>query len=631
MAQTVLSLKRKALHVMLGILSVLLLIQRGNAFEFKVGGPKGSWSVPNDPNVTSYNQWAEMNRFQIGDTLLFVYPADKDSVLQVTKDDYTNCNTASPIVKFSDGRTVVKFNQSGPYYFISGVVDNCLKNEKLTVIVMADRSNHSNQTVAPTPPPPSAEVPAPSPTGGESPTSGVDINPTPAPGQEFPTKNGGSPIVQSVIGSIGAFVSHRLRSLLVLLFYAERAIENNSWILRHWREKLYHQRRSSSPGGGIIAAGKDRGGKPPNPNTTFFPGELEEMAIRAMLAAVRNRSFTTAVAPRYRFLSTLVLAEHEGGSVKASSLSAVEATKSLGEDNSVSILLAGSGPSLQEAAAQAASCHPSVSQVLLADSDKFTYPLAEPWAKLLHVVQKKRNYSHIVAASDSFGKNILPRAAALLDVSPITDVIEISGSHLFVRPIYAGNALSTIQYTGSDPCVLTIRSTSFPVVLMSAHSITSPAAIEQVDLSTFSEDDAVGKSRYVKLSSQDTERPDLGNARIVVTGGRGLKSAENFKMIEKLAEKLGAAVGATRAAVDAGFVPNELQVGQTGKIVAPELYMAFGVSGAIQHLAGIRDSKVIVAINKDADAPIFQVADYGLVGDLFEVIPELLEKLPEKK
>ncbi|KAL2483671.1 Electron transfer flavoprotein subunit alpha [Forsythia ovata] len=355
------------------------------------------------------------------------------------------------------------------------------------------------------------------------------------------------------------------------------------------------------------------------------------MAIRAMLAAVRNRSFTTAVAPRYRFLSTLVLAEHEGGSVKASSLSAVEAIKSLGEDNSVSILLAGSGPSLQEAAAQAASCHPSVSQVLLADSDKFTYPLAEPWAKLLHVVQKKGNYSHIVAASDSFGKNILPRAAALLDVSPITDVIEISGSHLFVRPIYAGNALSTIRYTGSDPCVLTVRSTSFPVVSMSAHSISSPAAIEQVDLSTFSEDDAVGKSRYVKLSSQDTERPDLGNARIVVTGGRGLKSAENFKMIEKLAEKLGAAVGATRAAVDAGFVPNELQVGQTGKIVAPELYMAFGVSGAIQHLAGIRDSKVIVAINKDADAPIFQVADYGLVGDLFEVIPELLEKLPEKK
>ncbi|CAI9787759.1 unnamed protein product [Fraxinus pennsylvanica] len=324
------------------------------------------------------------------------------------------------------------------------------------------------------------------------------------------------------------------------------------------------------------------------------------MAIRAKLAAFGNRSLATAIASRYRFISTLVLAEHEGG------------------------------PSLREAA-QAASCYPSVSQVLLADSDKFTHPLAEPWAKLLHVVHKKGNFSHIVTASDSFGKNILPRAAALLDVSPITDVIEVSGSHLFVRPIYAGNALSTIRYTGSDPCMLTIRSTSFPVASMSAHSKSSAAAIEQVDLSTFSEDDAVGKSKFVKLSSQDTERPDLGNARIVVTGGRGLKSAENFKMIEKLAEKLGAAVGATRAAVDAGFVPNELQVGQTGKIVGPELYMAFGVSGAIQHLAGITDSKVIVAINKDADAPIFQVADYGIVGDLFEVIPELLEKLPEKK
>ncbi|KAE8125617.1 hypothetical protein FH972_020400 [Carpinus fangiana] len=353
------------------------------------------------------------------------------------------------------------------------------------------------------------------------------------------------------------------------------------------------------------------------------------MATRAMLRAVAKRTlpFHSSIS---RFASTLVLAEHEGGSINASSVSAVAAASSLSKDNSISVLLAGLGPSLQEAAAHAASCHPAVSQVLVADSDKFTYPLAEPWAKLVHLVQQRGGYSHIIAPSGSFGKNILPRAAALLDVSPVTDVIEISEPNLFVRPIYAGNALCTVRYNGDSPCMLTIRSTSFPVPPSSADSKDNEAPISQVDLSTFGEDSR-GKSRYVNQTSQNSERPDLGNARIVVTGGRGLKNAENFKMIEKLAEKLGAAVGATRAAVDAGFVPNDLQVGQTGKIVAPDLYMAFGVSGAIQHLAGIRDSKVIVAVNKDADAAIFQVADYGLVGDLFEVIPELLEKLPDRK
>ncbi|KAJ9153732.1 hypothetical protein P3X46_027143 [Hevea brasiliensis] len=349
------------------------------------------------------------------------------------------------------------------------------------------------------------------------------------------------------------------------------------------------------------------------------------------------RAFKTTTLPQFssliftsRSASTLVVAEHEGGAVKGSSVSAIEAARALEDGNSISVLLAGSGPSLQEAAAHAASCHSSISQVLVADSDKFTHSLAEPWAGLVHLVQQKGGYSHIIAAANSFGKNILPRAAALLDVSPITDVIALSGSSLFIRPIYAGNALCTVRYTGTSPCMLTIRSTSFPVPAVSANSKSNEAPISQVDLSTFFED-SVGKSRYVQHTSQDTERPDLGSARIVVTGGRGLKSAENFKMIEKLAEKLSAAVGATRAAVDAGFVPNDLQVGQTGKIVAPELYMAFGVSGAIQHIAGMRDSRVIVAVNKDSDAPIFQVADYGLVGDLFEVIPELLEKLPEKK
>ncbi|XP_051125237.1 electron transfer flavoprotein subunit alpha, mitochondrial isoform X2 [Andrographis paniculata] len=354
------------------------------------------------------------------------------------------------------------------------------------------------------------------------------------------------------------------------------------------------------------------------------------MAIRSLLGALRNR-LILASCSRSRSLSTLVLAEHEAGCVKASSLSAVEAAKYLGEDNSVSLLLAGSGPSVQEAANHAASCHPSISRVLLADSDKFTHPLAEAWAKLVHMVQQNGSYSHIISGSGSFGKNILPRAAALLDVSPITDVIEITGSNLFIRPIYAGNALSTVRYTGSYPCMLTIRSTSFPLGQATTQLKPTAASIDMVDVSNFGEDNALGKSKYITQSSQDTERPDLGSARVVVTGGRALKSAENFKMIEKLAEKLGAAVGATRAAVDAGYVPNDLQVGQTGKIVAPELYMAFGVSGAIQHLAGIRDSKVIVAVNKDADAPIFQVADYGLVGDLFEIIPELLQKLPDKK
>lgn len=362
------------------------------------------------------------------------------------------------------------------------------------------------------------------------------------------------------------------------------------------------------------------------------------MAALSMLKSLRKcathhlsnfrPSFCHHVASISRSLSTLVLAEHESGSIKASSMSAVVAAACLSEKSSISVLLAGSGSSLHEAAKRAASCHHSVSQVLVADSDKFVYPLAEPWAKLVDLIQQEHCYSHIVAASSSFGKNVLPRAAALLDVSPVTDVIEISESHLFVRPIYAGNALCTVRYTGTNPCMLTIRSTSFPVPLMSDAS-ENEAPISQVDLSTFDEDD-FSKSRFVKNTSLDTDRPDLGNARVVITGGRGLKSAENFKMIEKLAEKLGGAVGATRAAVDAGFVPNDLQVGQTGKIVAPELYIAFGVSGAIQHLAGMRDSKVIVAVNKDSDAPIFQVADYGLVGDLFTVIPELLEKLPAK-
>ncbi|XP_039831091.1 electron transfer flavoprotein subunit alpha, mitochondrial isoform X2 [Panicum virgatum] len=308
-----------------------------------------------------------------------------------------------------------------------------------------------------------------------------------------------------------------------------------------------------------------------------------------------------------RFASTLVVAEHEGGFVKPSSLSALAAAEAIAEENKISVLLGGSGPALHKAADHAASSHRLVSEVLVADSEALAHPLAEPWAELLHSVQQKGGYSHVIASSTSFGKNLLPRAAALLDVSPVTDVTAIKEPRVFVRPIYAGNALCTVKYTGEDPCMMSIRSTSFSPTT-EAMSETKAAPITQVDLSFLSEG-TIGKSTWVNLTSQDTERPDLANARVVVTGGRGLKSSENFKLLEQLAEKLGAAVGATRAAVDAGYVPNDLQVGQTGKIVAPELYMAFGVSGAIQHLAGMRDSKVIVAVNKDADAPIFQIMD----------------------
>ncbi|CAN6468135.1 unnamed protein product [Victoria cruziana] len=354
-----------------------------------------------------------------------------------------------------------------------------------------------------------------------------------------------------------------------------------------------------------------------------------------MVAALASRIFRkhrvsfspTHLRLLHRYASTLVIAEHDGGKVKPSSLSAVAAAEAIAEGSSISLLVAGYGPSVQAAANHAATCHPSVSQVLVAETEKLMHPLAEPWAELIHSVQKNHVYSHIVMASSSFGKNVLPRAAAILDVSPVTDVIEIRASRLFVRPIYAGNALSTLCYTGSDPCMLTVRPTSFPP--SSCDPRTDAAPVSHVDVSVLS--DYHSKSRWLGHKSQETKRPELGSARVVVTGGRGLKNAEDFKLIEKLADKLGAAVGATRAAVDAGFVPNDLQVGQTGKIVAPDLYLAFGVSGAIQHLAGMKDSKVIVAVNKDADAPIFQVADYGLVADLFEVIPELIEKLPERK
>ncbi|KAI4986525.1 hypothetical protein ZWY2020_019155 [Hordeum vulgare] len=291
---------------------------------------------------------------------------------------------------------------------------------------------------------------------------------------------------------------------------------------------------------------------------------------------------TSALSPTTRAynnkVSTLIIAEHEGGLVKPSSLSAFAAAEAIAKVNKVSLLLGGSGPTLHKAAEHAASRHPLVNEVLVADSDVFAHTLAEPWAELLRSVQQKGGYSHVIASSTSFGKNLLPRAAALLDVS-CRDANAICEQRVFVRPIYAGNALCTVQYTGDgeSPCMMSIRSTSFSPATESM-SETKVAPITQVDLSFLSETSS-RKSSWVNLTSQDTERPDLANARVVVTGGRGLKSVENFKLLAQLAEKLGAAVGATRAAVDAGYVPTELQ----------RTNMRCFVSGTLIHLSFLFD------------------------------------------
>jgi electron transfer flavoprotein alpha subunit len=256
-----------------------------------------------------------------------------------------------------------------------------------------------------------------------------------------------------------------------------------------------------------------------------------------------------------------------------------------------------------------------VAKVLVADAAAFDHALAEPLAALL--VSLAPAYSHLLAATTAVGKNIMPRVAALLDVQPISDIAEVIDADTFVRPIYAGNAMATVK--SADPVkVITVRAASFDPVPVDGGS----AATEPVTLA-----DSPSMSRFVSAELSKSERPELTAARVVISGGRGMQNGENFKLIDPIADMLGAAVGASRAAVDAGFVPNDYQVGQTGKIVAPELYVAVGISGAIQHLAGMKDSKVIVAINKDEEAPIFQVADYGLVADLFTALPELKAEL----
>ncbi|PZW42210.1 electron transfer flavoprotein alpha subunit apoprotein [Humitalea rosea] len=308
-------------------------------------------------------------------------------------------------------------------------------------------------------------------------------------------------------------------------------------------------------------------------------------------------------------MTVLVLADHADGAVSQPTRSAIAAAVRLGD---VHVLVAGGDVA---AAAAAVARLPGVAKVLTADAPAYAHALAEPLAALL--VALAPGYTHLLGASSAIGKNVMPRVAALLDVQPISDVSAVVDADTFVRPIYAGNALATVRSADATK-VMTIRAASFDPVAVEGGSAAIEAAAVVAD---------PGLSTFVGAEIAKSERPELTAARIVISGGRAMGSAENFHLLDKVADMLGAAVGASRAAVDAGYAPNDHQVGQTGKIVAPELYIAIGISGAIQHLAGMKDSKVIVAINKDEEAPIFQVADYGLVGDLFKLVPELEAEL----
>ena len=308
----------------------------------------------------------------------------------------------------------------------------------------------------------------------------------------------------------------------------------------------------------------------------------------------------------------LVIAEHDNVGLKAATLNTVSAAAKLGAD--IEVLVAGSGCG---AAAEAAAKLAGVTKVKVADAAAYAEQGAENLAALLVGVVQAGGYSHVLAPATTFGKNVLPRVAALLDVAQISDITAVESADIFVRPIYAGNALATVK--SADPVkVITVRTTAFDAVAQGGS-----AAVEAIAAGP-----ELAQSKLVGRELTKSARPELGAAKIIVSGGRGLGSGDNYRaVLEPLADKLGAAMGASRAAVDAGFVPNDYQVGQTGKIVAPQLYVAVGISGAIQHLAGMKDSKVIVAINKDPEAPIFQVADYGLVADLFETVPQLVSAL----
>jgi electron transfer flavoprotein alpha subunit len=313
-------------------------------------------------------------------------------------------------------------------------------------------------------------------------------------------------------------------------------------------------------------------------------------------------------------MSVLVFAEHTNSELKSATLNAVTAAVEIGGD--VHVLVVGHNA---KPAAEAAAKVKGVTKVLLADAAIYEHKLAETVAPL---VQKlAAGYSHVLATATTFGKNFMPRVAALLDVAQISEIVAVVSPDTFVRPIYAGNALATVQSKDAIK-IITVRGTGFAA----ADAEGGSATIENIEAGPDSD-----LSKFVSAELTKSERPELTSARIVISGGRGMQSGDNFHLLDTVADKLGAAVGASRAAVDAGFVPNDYQVGQTGKIVAPDLYIAVGISGAIQHLAGMKDSKVIVAINKDEEAPIFQVADYGVVGDLFKLVPELAAELDKVK
>ena len=315
-------------------------------------------------------------------------------------------------------------------------------------------------------------------------------------------------------------------------------------------------------------------------------------------------------------MTILLLSEHDNAALKAATLNVVSAAIAIGGD--IHILVA--GQNCRPAAEEAAKI-PGIAKVLVADDAAYGHGLAENVAPLIVKLVRDGGYSHVLAPSTTSGKNIAPRVAALLDVMQISDISAVVSPDTFVRSIYAGNALATVQ--SKDPVkIITVRGTGFPA---------APAEGGSAGIEAAAGAGSAGLSEFVGSELSKSERPELTSARIVISGGRGMQSGDNFHLLEKIADKLGAAVGASRAAVDAGFVPNDYQVGQTGKIVAPDLYIAVGISGAIQHLAGMKDSKVIVAINKDEEAPIFQVADYGLVGDLFKLIPELDAELAKGK